>query len=217
MVRILNLALLVSGEGTTLEAVAEAIGGGHIPAKIALVVADRPHAPALEKARRRGLPTLVLPFFGSPEQKWSAELDGHLRERSVELVVLAGFLSILPARFVRDWRGRIINLHPALLPKYGGRGMYGHRVHEAVLAAKENETGATVHLVTEAVDAGPTLGQVLMPVLPNDTAETLAERLRPLEHNLLLDVLRQFSDGRLPLPAQLSDERAPRGSRGAVS
>lgn len=200
MGRVLTVAVLVSGEGTTLDAIAELVGGGHVPVQIALVVSDRPHAPAIEKARRRGLPTLVLPSRGVPADAWAHQLTAALRERGVELVVNAGFLTILPPAWVAEWRGRAINLHPSLLPRHGGRGFYGMRVHEAVLASGERETGATVHLVTDDVDRGPTIAQTRLEVLPGDTPETLRARLHPVEVDLLATTLRRFADGSLPLP-----------------
>jgi len=198
--RVLTIAVLVSGEGTTLDAIADLAGGGHLPVQIALVVADRPHAPAIEKARRRGLATVVLPSRGLAPDAWAQRLTAALRERGVELVVNAGFLTILPPRWVAEWRGRAINLHPSLLPRHGGRGFYGHRVHEAVLAAGERETGATVHLVTDDVDRGPTIAQARLAVLAGDTPDSLRARLHPVEVDLLATTLRRFADGSLPLP-----------------
>jgi phosphoribosylglycinamide formyltransferase-1 len=209
MVGRIVLAVLASGEGTTLEAIASAVPGGYLPARIAVVVADRPHAGAIERARHRGLATAVLPFRGSDPRAWGDQLNRILRGFSVDLVVLAGFLAILPSGWVREWSGRVINLHPALLPRYGGRGMYGNRVHQAVLDHGDAETGVTVHLVTEDVDAGPILLQRRLPVLTTDTPQTLRERLRPLEHEAVLDAIRRFADGRWPLPFPQSDERAP--------
>jgi phosphoribosylglycinamide formyltransferase 1 len=200
MSRPLPIAVLVSGKGTTLEALAETTQGGHLPARIAIVVSDRPHAPAIERARYRGLPTEVLPFRGIAEEEWADRLDRLLRDRGVELVVLAGFLAILPGRFLGRWRGRVINLHPSLLPRYGGRGLYGHRVLEAVLASRDIETGVTVHMVTGEVDAGPILEQRRISIAPGETAELLRERLRPYEIAALESVIRRFADGDLPLP-----------------
>lgn len=200
MTRVLPIALLVSGEGTTLEALAERIAGGHLPARVALVVADRPHAPAIERARLRGLPTLVLPTHGVDPEEWGARLTRELEHGGAELIVLAGFLSILPATWVGRWQGRAINLHPSLLPRYGGPGMYGRRVLEAVLAARERSTGATVHLVTNEVDGGTPLAQERVPVAPDDTVESLRDRMRPVEVALLASTIRQFAEGSLPLP-----------------
>jgi phosphoribosylglycinamide formyltransferase 1 len=213
MARILPIAVLVSGEGTTLEAIDEEITGGHLPAKIVVVVADRPHAPAIERARRRGLPTSVLPFRGSPPSEWAGRLDRVLRESGAELVILAGFLAILPADWVAEWAGRVINVHPSLLPRHGGRGLYGRKVHEAVLAAGERETGVTVHLVTDAVDAGPILYQERIPVEAGDSPEGLRDRIRPVERHALFLVIRRFADGQWSLPYHPSEERAPPGER----
>ncbi len=200
MTRILSVAVLVSGEGTTLDAFAEAIHGGHLPARVAVVIADRPHAPAIERARRRGLPTAVLPFRGVAEEAWSRSASDLLRERGTELVLLAGFLSILPGAFLTEWEGRIINVHPSLLPRHGGRGMFGRHVHAAVLASGDRETGASVHLVTRDVDQGPVLWQERLSVAADDTPETLRERLRPAEDRAIGEVVRRFADGTLPLP-----------------
>jgi phosphoribosylglycinamide formyltransferase 1 len=206
--RILPIGVLVSGEGTTLDGLAELIAGGHLPARIALVVADRPHAPAIEKARRRGLPTLVLPTHGTPKEVWDRHLTSELEAQGVELVVLAGFLSILPERWVRHWQGRAINVHPSLLPRYGGPGMYGPKVLRAVLDARERTTGATVHLVTTEVDHGPAIAQERVPVVPDDTVETLRARLHPVEVALLAATIRRFAEGSLPLPYPYPESEA---------
>jgi phosphoribosylglycinamide formyltransferase 1 len=211
--RTLIVGVLVSGEGTTLDAIAELATGGHLPVQLALVVADRPHAPAIERARRRGLPTLVLPTRGVPLDAWTRRLTAELTERGVELVVLAGFLTILPPDWVAAWQGRVINLHPSLLPRHGGPGLYGARVHEAVLAAGEGETGASVHLVTAEVDGGPVLAQARLKVQPDDTPETLRTRLHPVEVELLAATLRRFADGSLPLPYPVHGS-VPRGRGG---
>ena len=215
MPRPLPIAVLVSGAGTTLDALAETVLGGHLPARIALVVADRPHAPAIERARARGLPTEVLPFRGLPEGTWADRLDRSLRDRGVELIVLAGFLAILPLGFLERWPGRVINVHPSLLPKFGGRGYYGHRVLEATLASGAEETGVTVHLVTPEVDRGPILAQATVPIPPGETVETLRERLRPYEVALLERVVRDFADGVLPLPGRDAAAAGPADRRGA--
>jgi phosphoribosylglycinamide formyltransferase-1 len=198
--RTLPVAVLVSGEGTTLEGLAELAAGGHLPIRICLVVSDRPNIPAIERARRRGFPTVVLPTRGTDPAAWSDRLTKELTDKGVELVVLAGFLSILPVPWVERWKGRAINIHPALLPRHGGRGMYGMRVHRAVLEAGETESGATVHVVTNDVDGGPRVAQEKVPVLPGDTPEALRARLHPVEVGLLAATIRRFADGELPLP-----------------
>ena len=198
----LRLAVLVSGEGTTLAHLVDRWRTeGAPPVEIVLVVADRPGIAAIARARERGLPVAVLPRRPAPERDaWAAELSQRLREARAELVVLAGFLSILPPQLVEEWRGRAINLHPSLLPRYGGRGMHGRKVHEAVLAAREPETGVTVHLVTGDVDGGPPLEIRRLPIEPGETPETLRERLAPLERDALDRTIRRFASGELALP-----------------
>ncbi len=196
----LSVAVLVSGEGTTLDGLAELASGGAMPVRIVLVACDRPNAPAIERARRRGLRTIVLPFRGSEPSEWSRTLSHELESAGTDLVVLAGFLSVLPPTFTERWTGRTINVHPSLLPRFGGPGLYGAKVHRAVLDAGATETGATVHVVTQDVDRGPILGQVSLPVRPSDTPESLRERLHPHEVRLLAEVLGRFADGTFPLP-----------------
>ncbi len=200
MARVLTIAVLVSGTGTTLDGLAERIAQSRLSARIALVLADRWGTAAIERARQRDLQTIVVVRRGVDGAEWSRAVAAALEARGVELIVLAGFLAILPSQFVAHFAGRIVNLHPALLPRYGGRGMYGNRVHSAVLQAGDPESGATVHLVTDAVDAGPILLQERVPVLPGDTPETLRARLHPAEVEVLARVIARFADGSWPLP-----------------
>lgn len=205
MHRRVALAVFASGEGTTLDTLAELVHGGHLPVRLVLVLSDRPHAPAIEKARVRGLATCVLPFHGTSPEEWSGRASAALREREAELVLLAGFLSILPSAFLAEWAGRVVNVHPSLLPLHGGPGMYGARVHAAVLSAGETRTGASVHVVTDRVDAGPVLLQEAVPVLPSDTPAALRDRVRPVELRLIAELLREVADGRRRLPLGQSD------------
>ncbi len=216
MPRTVPVAVLVSGEGSTLEALAEAVAGGHVPARIVLVLSDRPYAPAIEKARRRGLPTAVVPFRGVAADVWSSRVTRLLTDAGSELVLLAGFLAILPPALTRAWDGRILNLHPSLLPRHGGRGLYGLRVHEAVLHSGDTESGATVHLVTDDVDRGPVLLQERVPVRAGDTAEVLRERVRPVELKVVCEAIRKFADGTWTLPYREPEAPArPREKRDA--
>jgi phosphoribosylglycinamide formyltransferase-1 len=185
--------VLVSGGGTNLQALLDAEKQGRLgPGKIALVVSDRGGAYALNRAEAAGVPArteTVNPRLSREEGRrdLSDRLLNIVREEKIGLVVLAGFLSILAGEFVRAYGGRIINLHPSLLPKYGGPGMYGLRVHRAVLAAGEKESGCTVHLVDAGTDTGPILLQRKVPVLSGDTAEILAERIHGEEHLALVE------------------------------
>lgn len=164
-----RLAVMLSGGGRTLANLLDRAEAGTLPAEVALVLASRPCG-GLERAKARGIPTLLLP--GRIE---AGTLDQHLREHRIALVVLAGYLQLVdvpPA-----YRGRVVNIHPALLPEFGGLGMYGDRVHRAVLEAGRAESGCTVHLVDEQYDRGPILLQRRCPVRPDDTPETLAARV----------------------------------------
>jgi formyltetrahydrofolate-dependent phosphoribosylglycinamide formyltransferase len=175
----MRIAVAISGRGSNLEALHQALDSG-AAAKIVVVMSDRADAAGLERARHWGVPTEVLPD-PNDETLWVALLQRY----AVDLLVLAGYVKLVPANVIAAYRGRIVNVHPALLPAFGGKGMYGRRVHEAVLASGARETGATVHLVDEAYDHGATLAQARVPVLPGDTPELLARRVLQLEHRLL--------------------------------
>jgi phosphoribosylglycinamide formyltransferase-1 len=174
----MRIAVAVSGRGSNLEALLHALGPG-APAEVALVLSDR-SAPGLDLARARQIPAVVLADSADAEE-WLALLGWH----RIELLVLAGYLKLVPSAVIARYPGRIINIHPALLPDFGGRGMYGRRVHQAVLESGARESGATVHLVDEVYDHGATLAQARVPVLPGDTPELLAERVLEQEHRLL--------------------------------
>lgn len=184
-----RVAVLVSGGGTNLQALLDALHDSPI-ARVARVISNRPDAGALERARRAGVPTTVLRDANDPAELLSA-LAG------AQLVVLAGYLKLVHSSVVARFRGRMINIHPALLPAFGGPGMYGHRVHEAVLASGAKESGATIHFVDEAFDRGAIIAQEKVPVQKGDTAETLAARVLEAEHRLLpkvvLDLARRIS------------------------
>jgi phosphoribosylglycinamide formyltransferase/phosphoribosylglycinamide formyltransferase-1 len=175
----MRVAVAVSGRGSNLEALFARLGNGD-EARVALVLSDRAEAPALERARERGVTAVALQDWRSAEE-WLAALAAE----SVELLVLAGYLKLVPAEVIARYRGRIINVHPALLPAFGGKGMYGIRVHEAVLQSGAAESGCTVHLVDEEYDRGMILVQARVPVLPGDTAQLLASRVLEQEHRLL--------------------------------
>jgi formyltetrahydrofolate-dependent phosphoribosylglycinamide formyltransferase len=175
----MRIAVAISGRGSNLEALLRALGPG-APAEIVLVMSDRAGAAGLSLARERGIEAEVL-----RDPRDSGDWLAPLRRREVDLVVLAGYVKLVPAPVIAAYRGRIINIHPALLPAFGGKGMYGHRVHEAVLASGARESGATVHLVDEMYDHGKVLAQARVPVLPGDTPERLAARVLEVEHRIL--------------------------------
>ncbi len=161
-------------------------------------MSDRAQAGGLELARRAGVPTHVFNDIAD-----AGEWLRLLAAADVGLVVLAGFLKKVPTAVVEAWRGRMINIHPALLPRHGGAGMYGGRVHRAVLDSGDPVSGATVHLVTEEYDRGPVLGQAAVPVLPDDTAETLASRVLDVEHRLLPAAVLAAAEAGRPVPFAL--------------
>ena len=194
----MRIAVAISGRGSNLEALLRALQPG-APAEVVLVVSDRAEAAGLAHARSRKIPAMV---FQDPADA-AAWLE-LLREYEIDLLVLAGYLKLVPAPVVAAYRGRIINTHPSLLPAFGGRGMYGERVHQAVLESGARETGVTVHLVDEVYDRGAVLAQTRVPVLRDDTAERLAARVLEVEHRLLpAAVLAAAAAGR-PVPLEES-------------
>jgi len=198
----LRVATVVSGRGSNLAALLEALGreGDRAPAEIVLVASDRADAGGLAVARQHAVPTHV--FNDSAD---SAEWRRVLEAAGADLVVLAGYVKKVPAEVVLSWRGRMLNIHPALLPRHGGAGMYGRRVHRAVLEAGDVRSGATVHLVTEEYDRGPVLGQASVPVLPDDSPDTLAARVLAVEHRLLPAAVLAAARAGKPVPFALDE------------
>ena len=182
-----RIAVLASGGGSNLQALIDRFQDREdAPARVALVVASRPGIGALERAERAGIDAVTL---AADPEALSAALDRY----AIDLIVLAGYLQLVPGDVVERYRGRIINVHPALLPAFGGPGMYGMRVHRAVLQAGARVSGATVHLVDERYDEGAILAQWPVPVLPGDSAEVLAERVLRVEHLLLPAAVEAFA------------------------
>lgn len=163
----LRLGVLLSGSGRTLQNLIDRIGDGTLAAEIVVVIADRELAYGLTRARAAGLPTFV--------ERDTEAIYATLRRHRVQLVCLAGYLRLLPV--AADFAGRVLNIHPALLPRFGGKGFYGERVHRAVLAAGDTESGCTVHVCDDRYDRGSVLLQRRVPVLPDDSVETLAARV----------------------------------------
>lgn len=190
----MRLGVLVSGGGTNLQAILDAVADGRLEAAVAVVISDRPGAFALERAAKAGLETAVIRVTDHADRDaFSRAVADCLTAHRVELVVLAGWLKIFTAPMFSAFAGRMINTHPALLPSFGGAGMYGLHVHQAVLAAGCRVSGCTVHRVTEEVDAGPILAQAAVPVADDDTPESLQARILPHEHRLLVEVIAQLA------------------------
>lgn len=194
----LRLAVLLSGEGTSLENLCERIDAGEVPARVVLVIASREDAGGLRRAARRGIPAVAVPRRHFPDARtFNDALHAELAKHEVDLVALLGFLSIFELR--GRWEGRCLNVHPALIPAFCGRGMYGHKVHEAVLAAGVKLTGATVHFADDHYDTGPILLQEAVPVLEDDTPDTLAARVQAAERRLVPEAIRLIAAGRVTL------------------
>ncbi len=194
----LNLAVFVSGSGSNFQAILDEIRQGTLDAKVALCISDKPAAKALERARANGIPTDVLsPNAFATEDEYAAAMLETLNRHGANFIALAGFLRKIPSQVVRAFRNRMLNIHPALLPAFGGHGMFGKRVHEAVLAYGARWTGVTVHLVDEEYDTGPVVLQEPVRVLQDDTPETLAARVLEMEHQLYPAALRLFAESRI--------------------
>ena len=193
----LRIAVLASGSGTNFQAIVDKIASGQLNAWVMVLICNNRNAFVLERARQAGIRA----------EHWSETLAGSrqefvdgllriLKDVKVELIVLAGYMKLLPAEVVREYQGRILNIHPALLPKFGGKGMYGMFVHEAVIAAKETESGATIHFVDTEYDRGAVFLQRRVPVLRADTPESLRERVLQAEHELLPEAIAKFASER---------------------
>jgi phosphoribosylglycinamide formyltransferase 1 len=195
----LNIAVFGSGRGSNFISVLDAIDAGRLrDCRIVLVVSNNADAGIIEHARRRDLPVLhwSRKQYATDDAYHTAMLAA-LRETRAEMIVLAGYMKFLPAPIIAAFRNRILNIHPALLPSFGGTGMYGLHVHRAVLAAHEPLTGATVHVVDEEYDHGAIVIQRTVPVLASDTPESLAARVLEMEHYILPEAIRLFAEGRV--------------------
>ena len=194
----LSLAVFASGSGSNFQAILDAIQHDGLPARVALCVSNRPEAGVLKKAESSGVATAVLnPAQFRTEAEYCEKLLRTLEENGVNFIALAGYLRIIPSAIVRAFHGRMLNIHPALLPAFGGKGMYGRRIHEAVIESGAHWTGVTVHLVDETYDTGPIVLQKPVPVEPDDTADDLAARVLRTEHLLYPRALRLFAEGRV--------------------
>ncbi len=182
--------MFASGSGTNFQALIDAVQSGQIDARIRGLISNNDKAKALERARKHDIETSVIkPSDYSDHQNYENELLSQLDQWKTDLIVLAGYMIKIPDSVVEAYENRIVNIHPSLLPKYGGKGYYGLKVHEAVISNNETESGCTVHLVTDEYDKGPILAQQKVPVYESDNAETLAGRVLKQEHYLLPKVV----------------------------
>lgn len=190
-----RIVVLISGSGSNLQCLLDACAGGHIDARVCAVISNRPGVPGLERARKAGVPALTLDHKTYADRDgFDRALAGLIDEQQPNLVVLAGFMRILTDDFVRHYQGRMLNIHPSLLPKYTGLN-----THRRALEAGDTEAGATVHFVTPELDGGPPVAQTAVSIEPGDDAATLARRVLAREHRLYPEVVRWFVDGRLHL------------------
>ena len=199
-----RIAVLISGSGSDLQSVIDRIEAGGIDGRIEVVISSNAKAFGLERAKRAGIPTRVYAKadFASLEEMY-ADMITFLSASGVELVVLAGYMSILTPNIVRAFPNAIINIHPALIPSFCGKGYYGLRVHEAALAYGVKLSGCTVHFVNEEPDGGPIILQESVPVLEDDTPETLQQRILEAEHRLLPDAVALFCADRLSVHGRI--------------
>ncbi len=191
-----RVGVLISGRGSNMAALVEASAAPDCPYEVVLVAANDPAAAGLAWARGQCIPTWSHSHVGMPRAAFDVLVDEQLTALGVEWVALAGYMRLLSPELVGKWRGRIVNIHPSLLPKYKGL-----ETHARAIAAGDRQAGCSVHLVTEALDDGPVLGQTRLPVLPGDTAEELAARVLAAEHDLYPRVLAELVRGEAPLPA----------------
>ncbi len=191
----INLAVLISGSGSNLQALIDACAKPDYPAKINVVISNRPNAYGLKRAEKAGIPAEIVDHTKYANRiDFESVLQNVLGKYPVDLICLAGFMRILTPEFVARWQGRIINTHPALLPKHGGKGMFGEHVHKSVLAAGDKESGVSIHYVIPEVDRGEIILQRRVKVEPGDTHETLAARVLAEEHIAYAEAVRMIAE-----------------------
>lgn len=195
----MRLGVLASGGGTNVEAILQAIESGRLKAKVCVVISNNSKAGVMERAGKRSIPTCHVSSLthSDPDRAIVEALQSH----SVNFVCLCGYMKPLGMETIRAFPGRVVNIHPALLPKFGGKGMYGMNVHEAVVAAKETESGPTLHVVVGEYDKGPILAQEKVAILPTDTPQDVAQKVLEKEHILYWQTLDKIQRGEITLPS----------------
>ncbi len=196
----LKLGFLASHRGTNMQSIIDACNEGKIDAVPAVVISNNGDSGALDRATTEQIPAYYLSSKKYPDPE---DLDRSIRDallkHEVDIVVLAGYMKKIGEHTIKAFEGRILNIHPALLPKYGGQGMYGNKVHSAVLESGDRETGVTIHVVTDNYDQGPILAQQTVPVIEGDTVESLARRVLVVEHQLYVDTIKGIVEGDIKL------------------
>ena len=196
----MNIAVFASHGGSDLQAIIDGCKSEAIPARVAVVISNNGDSMALQRAKNEGIPHfhLSVKLLGD-EDTLAERILTVLAEHEIDMIFLAGYMRLLHRSVLEKYENRIFNIHPALLPKYGGKGMYGMHVHEAVIAAGETETGVTIHRVSAQYDSGAIVAQTTVPVLNGDTAETLAARVLEKEHEFLVEVIADIAVRKIPL------------------
>ncbi len=195
-----NIGVLISGSGSNLQALIDNTKSGYIKGEVKLVISNKKEAYGLVRAEKVGIETLYInPKDFNSSEEYNREIIKELNKRNIELVVLAGYLKILSKDFAGEYKGRIINIHPSLIPSFSGKGYYGEKVHEEVLKYGVKVTGATVHFVDEGTDTGPIILQEIVEVYEDDTVTTLKERVLKVEHKLLPKAVKLYCDRKLSI------------------
>jgi len=195
----IDVAVMASGGGTDFQSIIDACESGEIDAEVELLITNNPDAYCLERAKDHDIDYDVIDHRGKSRREHEQEISDTLERYDPDLIVLAGYMRIFTDDFVDRYQGEMINIHPALLPLFGGKGMYGEKVHQAVLDAGMKRTGCSVHFVTSEVDGGPIIDQRCVPVKEDDDPHSLAERVKEKEHELLPSVVGAFAEGRVKL------------------
>jgi phosphoribosylglycinamide formyltransferase 1 len=192
-----KIVVLASGSGTNFQSIIDSIQSGFIDAVITKLIVNREDIGAIDRAKKAGIPVdIISPVIFSESGEFERRLLASIREAKPDLIVLAGYLLKLPGLIIKSYEGQIINIHPSLLPAYGGKGFYGMNVHRAVISDRQNISGCTVHIVTEEFDEGPILSQSTVPVYESDTAEDLANRILQVEHQLFPKTIKQLLEAK---------------------
>jgi phosphoribosylglycinamide formyltransferase-1 len=195
----LRIGVLVSGGGTNLQSIIDSSERGEIDGDVVAVISNIPDAFALERARKHGIPAFAFPHKDMTREQHEAEIINCLEQHKVDLVCLAGYLRVLTPVLINKYAGRMMNTHPALLPSFGGKGMHGLKVHQAVLDYGCKVSGCTIHFVSLDVDGGPIILQKAVPVMEGDTAESLQERILKEEHKLFPRAVQLFAQGKIKI------------------
>lgn len=199
MITMIDIAVLASGSGTDFQSIIDGCESGEIDGRVVLLVCNEPEAYCIERAKKQNIDRMVIDHRGKTRKEHEEEIVKALNSYDPDLIVLAGYMRMLTDYFVEKYYGKMINIHPALLPLFGGPGYYGEKVHEAVLDSGMKRSGCSVHFVTNEVDMGPIIDQRCVEVKPDDDVDSLADRVLEVEHKLLPHVVAAHADGRVHL------------------